>query len=370
MQSGRVRRRGGWTRPALSGQLRDFYSGIRRRSNSVAEHQVSKGTKLGIQVLVTVVVLAWLLRVVPLNDILRIVRSADPRFVALGLLLQLASRAPTAVRMKVIADAQGLPLNFARILLTLFSTSFYGLLLPGSLAGGAATWMKYVQHGAGGAAALVSIVVNRAAGFITVVASGIGFWVADRLLSAEQAVLFGCVVLVFLLSLFLLLFGQSHYLSRLFQRGADVPRLKGSTLFRKATTVAAHLALMREIPRKAVAGILVASLIHDLVAITALYFLALALGLDLGFLTVAWMRSAVQLVVMLPVSVAGLGVREGTLVLVTGSYGVAASGAIAWSLLIFAGTVLAAFCGGLIEAQALWTVGKVPTKRGDQGSAP
>lgn len=99
---------------------------------------------------------------------------------------------------------------------------------------------------------------------------------------------------------------------------------------------------------------LAASLAQDLLRAAGAYSFARALDLDLGFLTVAWMRVAVHAVMLLPISIAGLGVRESTLVLLAAPYGLTASEAVAWSFLMFAGTLLAALLGGLNEARGLW----------------
>ena len=95
----------------------------------------------------------------------------------------------------------------------------------------------------------------------------------------------------------------------------------------------------------------------------ALVFVVLGrgLGLDVSLPAMAWVRSVVVLFTVLPISIGGLGVREGVLVLVLGSYGVASSDALALSILVFAATILApGLVGGALEA--------VHWLRGDVGS--
>jgi len=50
---------------------------------------------------------------------------------------------------------------------------------------------------------------------------------------------------------------------------------------------------------------------------------------------VLWIRAAIYLAAILPLSIAGLGVREGVLVVATAAYAVAPSAAVAWGLLLF-----------------------------------
>lgn len=57
---------------------------------------------------------------------------------------------------------------------------------------------------------------------------------------------------------------------------------------------------------------------------------------------------------MLPISFAGLGVREGTLVFLLQPYGVSATDAVALFFLFFARALLVAGIGGLFEAKNIF----------------
>jgi uncharacterized protein (TIRG00374 family) len=310
--------------------------------------------RLLVQVLVTVAVLAYLLSIVPLEEILAVLATAHPGYVVMGLLLQTAARVPAAIRMKVFTDAQRLGLGIATIISIMFSTSFYGLLLPGALAGGVAGWMKYVQHGAAAGPALASMFVNRGAEVLATLTVGAYWWALDGRLTGVTAVLFVGFAIGTLFAAYRLFLGHSHALAAALEHLTTGRRLRETFVYRKLHAFAAHLARVRELSGKATVVVLLASLAQDLVAAATFYLLARALGLELSFVTVAWIRVAVHLLVMLPVSISGLGVREGTLVLLTAPYGIAAPEAVAWSFVIFAGTLLAASTGGLIEARTLW----------------
>jgi hypothetical protein len=65
----------------------------------------------------------------------------------------------------------------------------------------------------------------------------------------------------------------------------------------------------------------------------------------------------VQLAAQLPISIAGLGVREGTLVGVLPLYGVNPSAAVAFSFLLLARTIVLGIGGGLLEARYRLTWG-------------
>ncbi len=313
-----------------------------------------KPLRLFIQCLITATVLGFLLRIVPFADIAGALNNADPRYVLLAFALQLVTRLPNAIRIKIIADALALRLSIKTILTTQLSTSFYGILLPGAIAGGAASWIKYVQRGVDASRALACIVVNRATEILTTVSVGLSFWVIDRKLTGLPDGLFLALATVALLSLYVLIFGRAHYLASLVARGMRLASLKNNLLYGKLFAFSNDLARMRELRRGSLVTMLAASVAQELLGIMAMFSFAQALNLELSFYAVAWMRTAVYLVVLLPLSVLGLGVREVTLVFLTAAYGIIAPRAIAWSFLIFSGTLVAALGGGLVEARALW----------------
>jgi uncharacterized membrane protein YbhN (UPF0104 family) len=98
--------------------------------------------------------------------------------------------------------------------------------------------------------------------------------------------------------------------------------------------------------------VLGSSLAHELVGALTLWCFALAVGLSLDLLTVMWMRAALQVALMAPVHVAGLGVREASLVGLGALVGIAPAVAVGWALVILAGSLVVSAVGGLLEADA------------------
>jgi len=80
--------------------------------------------------------------------------------------------------------------------------------------------------------------------------------------------------------------------------------------------------------------------------------LARALGLELSLLTIGWVRSAVVLIAMLPVSLGGIGLREGAFLYFLTPCGVGQEQAVAYSFLVFIVAVLfLGILGGIVEGR-------------------
>ena len=71
--------------------------------------------------------------------------------------------------------------------------------------------------------------------------------------------------------------------------------------------------------------------VYQLLGITSFYLLARAVPLDISFGNVGWIRTYVLLITTLPISILGLGVREGALIFMLQVYGVTPAAAVAYS---------------------------------------
>ena len=88
--------------------------------------------------------------------------------------------------------------------------------------------------------------------------------------------------------------------------------------------------------------------------ILTFYLFTLALGLPLSLLTIVWIRTSVVLLTLLPISIAGLGVREGALAVMLAPYGIALGEAMALALFMFMMKFIWGVLGGLIEGWNLF----------------
>jgi hypothetical protein len=81
-----------------------------------------------------------------------------------------------------------------------------------------------------------------------------------------------------------------------------------------------------------------------------LVFVLLSGAIDLGlsFADCAWLRALLHLLFLLPLSVSGIGVREGALVALLLPLGYSSVQAVAYSFLLMAGLLLMAGIGGLL----------------------
>jgi len=117
---------------------------------------------------------------------------------------------------------------------------------------------------------------------------------------------------------------------------------------------AVHLGIerIRRNPRAA-ATVMVSSFAYQLAVITAAFAASRALGITVGWLPLLAFIPVVAIAQVLPISVGGLGLREGALVLLLGPLGVGAAQATALGLLLYGINLVVSLLGA--PAFAMWT---------------
>jgi hypothetical protein len=298
-----------------------------------------------LRVLLAVAILAILVGLVGLEGILaRIAECSWPMALA-GFAAALLAQCLGALRLKIFARSQQLPLTTMKALTINLSAMFYGLFLPG---GNVTGWAVRLFHLAPSAkafgTALLVLVGDRTVA--TAAGAGIGF-IAGVLMSAAAMP----AVTILLLATAA---GMSVLGLTLFTRSLDsvlplAERVPGvgwaAEYLRKKGTFDQRPAFST-----VVTAIVLSAGVHFF-GIVSWFVLARGLELDVDALTIVWVRSAAMVVALVPATIGGLGLREGAVVYLMAGLGVASVDALALSLLVFAVTVFwVGLVGGVLEA--------------------
>jgi uncharacterized membrane protein YbhN (UPF0104 family) len=340
-----------------------------------------------LKLLVSAGLLYLLFRAIPLREILRVLAAVSPAMFAAGVALQFANRGLSTLPLKVITESQGIDLGRGALYRILLAVQFYSLLLPGALAGGGATWLKYIEHGAGKRAAAATVLINRAVALLVLLPVGaVGFTLDQRLATHPLALLLGLAATSLACAL-LLWYPWPHAMVAwrkrtgwVLRRGASdsaeeetrrqfagaptgavcsAPEERPPRSFppratprwrRHVAALTDRLTIFQEMPPRNKAMVVAGAVAAELGNVAAMWAFAGAVGAHVDFVSVMWMRGLLQTALLLPLSIAGLGVREVSLVGLGALVGVPAPAAVAWSLAILAGSVLVALAGGLLEA--------------------
>lgn len=293
-----------------------------------------------LKLLIAVGILTAIFRLVPLTDVFGAIGSAHVAYVLASVPLILLGPYLSAARLKILTDSQGMSLTLPEIAEVNFVTRYYGLAVPGQLATGAIRWLRLTRIEDRKAEILAAILVSRFLHLAGLCLLGAAFF-AVELAEGGEASIMGIPLVVGTLGLAgLLLLLATPRARRLPLRPGRLRRLIATTKS------------FRNLTRRQLSRAVLLALAENLAATIVVYLLALAVEVSVPFVSLGWIRAAVQLLVFLPISIAGLGVREGGLMLALEPYGVSGANAVALSLLVFAIGLLVGAIGGALELRS------------------
>lgn len=292
--------------------------------------------------LIAAAILALLFTQIEISKVWDALQQADARWIAAAAVASLLLQFVIAARLQWLTDAQGIDLSVGQLFEINLATMFYGLFLPGgNFAGLAVRFYRLGNRGKDIAGAGIALLIDRIVATLSLCAVGMVFWLLERPAGRDALVVF-LVMAGGLVSMTLLCVAVA----------ARWPMpAKLAKLTHKITQAAQK---WRTMPRRAHTVVLLLGALAHVIGIVVFVCLAWAMRIDVGFVSLGWIRSAVILATMIPISVAGLGLREGAMIVMLKAYGIDESHAVAMSLLVFVFVMLLpGVIGGMFEIKRL-----------------
>lgn len=299
------------------------------------------------QVAVSLCLLAYVIATVPMRDVLASLASAHASwlvgaFALVGLMHLVAS-----LQTRAILASQGMVFSLRQVAGINLITSFYGLFLPSYLAGGVIRWHHFSRPEGKRAQALAALIFSREVELVTTLGFGIVFWNLAKSAGSTLSVI-ATLVIALAAAVLIVLLSVSPLPHRMLRAALTRVPLAG----RHAPGILKVSACLVDFGRHGrgyLLRFLLLCIARNVVGVVAFVFFARALDIALPAVDLGWIRATLDLVLILPISVAGLGVRDASLVAMLSHVGVASSAALAFSCLQLARTLLVAMLGGLVE---------------------
>lgn len=298
---------------------------------------------LGLRITVSLSLITFLLLKVDLYSLLKYVGQIKPIFLLMAILTTLFAWLINTYKWQLLLVALRLgKISFKTLLSLNFIGLFYNLFLPGQVGGEVIKGIKLSRRpGLSTHQVFISIVADRATGLFALLIMG-----GIALLSIKKESSFLLLVVLIGFSILALLISGD----RLKKIGQPIKNLMPFGKF-----LSPFLEAIKTYWRnKTCLGLTLfySFLFQGLVSLNA-YWISLGLGIEISFIALIWIMSLVSLLQMLPVSISGIGVREGTLILLLSQYGIASSKALAFSLIIFGITILMGLIGGILNIKKI-----------------
>lgn len=300
---------------------------------------------------VTLGILYYLLHKIPLYKVIGSLASANINYVLPACLISILLQFFILFRLKFLVDRQGMSVSALRVFDINLGAVFYRLFLPGgNLTEAAVRYYKLSRGNNQRAEALAAVIFDRVVATIALCIVGVLFWVVDSRVQSIDMIFIVLVLLVGLALVYSSELRKSNIVS--FIEFYDFVKLP--FLSQKLRSLFRALNKYNSLSLNSFSYIFTLSIIVHLLGILIYYLSAVSIGIDMSFITFGWIRAAVIIITMIPISISGLGVREGAVVFFLKSYGVGGKEALALSFLVFGITIVEiGAIGGLLEGRKL-----------------
>jgi len=247
------------------------------------------------------------------------------------------------VRWQRLLRAEGIHLDLWRLGLVYFEGAFFNLFLPTVIGGDIVRGYLIYKMTSGHDASIASILVDRLAGFAALMLIAVtALTLAYGTLNDPQVALAILTIVACFTGVMLVLLNRW-----LTTRVSAVLSVIGLARFQaKLHGLVDALQRYRRHRRALAQAFLLSALLQALIIVTY-YFIGVGLHLGVPLLYFFLFVPLITALSMLPVSVAGLGVREGGVIYFFGKVGVDAATALGMSLVWFSLTLLVSSLGGL-----------------------
>lgn len=291
--------------------------------------------------------LGYLLWRTDLGAIWTTVRAADPLWLAVAFALHVPGYLISAVRWRLLLLAQKIQVPLQLLLASYLVGTFFNQLLPTTVGGDVVRVYDTAKYSQAPEASFLAVVVERLTGVLALaILAFFGLlWSVQRVAGIGLIWVVLAMIVVTVAPLWVVWSPRlSGPLLRVARRTAGGGRLRGLV-----GRIEQALSLFGG-AKGVLAGVMALAFVLQLNVVVHFYLIARALDLTLPFSFFFLVVPVATFILMLPVSINGIGVREGVYALFFSEFGVPVAGAIAFAWLGFGMVLVYGALGGVLYA--------------------
>lgn len=301
--------------------------------------------KLILKILVGALLLGLVLRSVELSALFEAFAAMRLQTMAVAIALFLLSCGVAAFKWRLLWRGA----SWWQMLIANFVSQFYSLILPGQLAGEVVKTLYMGRRFVDTAGVAASVLIDRVTGLIglLLIACG-GALLSDSAIANKAAVPLAIVTIGFILILYL---AAAPSAPRVIESMFSHHVQRYSWLSKSIRAIASFLSSWTLMVSRLGNTLWVIALgaSFQLILICINLTVAQALGISVSFFDWCWILGFIAVALLLPITVGGIGVREGTYVGLLGILGIPSEKAVALSVLVFATSLTGAGIGAVAQ---------------------
>ena len=327
-------------------------------------------TKAGIKQLlkfgVSLLLLFLTLRLIDWRGSLELIGHANLGLMAVAVGLLLAERILSVSKWLLLLRAKGSPITFWRLLVINYIGGFWGLVLPSSVSADIVRGYYLSKSTANVSLAVTSMVIDRLIGALSLVFLGcVSVWmVGDTFGLVHARLIAASIAGVCALGIALLFHNDFiHWVDR-----RIIQRMTGMKIIRQVRRWIVSCLQYRQYPQTLCMSFLL-TIFVQMLRILVFYAVAVSFGVHVSVTYYFIFVPLMMLLIILPVSINGIGVREGSFVAFFTLVGVPSSQAFIISFVVSVLTTLMTAIGGIVymfDKSAIKPMVVIPKQPKDQ----
>ncbi|MCJ7695879.1 MAG: flippase-like domain-containing protein [Anaerolineaceae bacterium] len=311
--------------------------------------------RIAIQLTFTIVVLILLFNSINLSNLTQFLSSIKIWPLLFSLLITFLMRFLWAYQISITQAPMDMHFSVYAIFRIQMIATFYSLVLPGDLLAGGVSWYKLSQPERKYIEAGALLIFFRLVQISCLVFIGLIVALWDPQIGSPEfrtLIIFGLLSIILMWILFF-----SNQVTRIFD--FIVNKVNGNASFLKSfyETVEKFLNTIlkfRALGVKRLLFVFGLSLFAQFLGLVYFFSLARAVDIQLPFFVIGWISTFVTIIQMIPISIAGLGIREASYAVLLNEYGISPEQAISFSITIFAVFIIVGLVGGVFELSDIY----------------
>lgn len=287
---------------------------------------------------------------IPFSQVIEALRGVKLGYIGASFALTLVVAYLESVQLWLLLRRIRIPMTVWLVFETKMITRFYGQFLPSELLASAIKLHRLAGPTKQWGEVMAALAMTRLVNMLALLLLGLVFWAIEMPTGPGRWIGFAMIgSIAILLAMHAVLVSpkvNQSFRQLLSMRG--FAWLEGR-LVGKVRLLAGTIVNSYRLFGKLVWSVTFLSILRHVLGIASFALAALSLDVRLSYLTIGWIRVVIQSLMMLPISFSGIGVREGSLVILLQQYSVPASQAVALAFLLFAIQLLSNSLGGLLE---------------------
>lgn len=308
--------------------------------------------KHGLKVLVTSVLLFYIFYKVDYKSILQAISGADTTYLLLAYCVGILLPFFNSAHFRVLMKAHNISITTLNIFKIHLVTSFYGFLLAGSISKPIVNYYKLTRYDENRKTEILgSMAFSKIINLINLMIMAVGLWIiapkSNDIINYSILIIF--ILLIVSIAAFYFFLLHHNSVDRFMHKLSNMKYLRNKFFERFFDKAFSPLTIYKLLNSRELFYLNMFTSIRFVFGLFTVYLFAMALNIEISFIMLSLVRSINSIVMTLPLTIGGFGVREYSLLLLLEPYIYDSSKIIALSFLIFTLRLIIGMIGGVIE---------------------